>query len=205
MNTETAPENSPTPPESTQETTQTQETTAPAATTEPAAAEPAKPEASKAEPLAATDITIPEGYEVAEDGLNGFLEVANQHGISRDAANALIGLYTSELERMSGASSTEFQSMKEQWKQEALALPDMAEGKREATLASIGKLLNQYGSDELRTALDLTGAGEHPAVTQFFINVAKALGEGGMVTGKPGNQPVSRADALFGNMFSSKG
>jgi len=183
-------------PEPTAETTAT--------TTEPEAAPATETETEEAAPLAFSDLKLPEGHEANEETMSQFLEVANKHGLSADTANELLGLYSEELTRLFEAQTSEFPQTVEQWRQEALALPDMAEGKREATTASIGKLLNQFGDEHVREALTLTGAGDHPAVVQFFINVAKALGEGGFQGGSPGQAPVSREQALFGDMFAKE-
>lgn len=195
----------PTPETSTESTTPNDSGKAEEATAAPAEGTEAEGgEAEEAAPLTVEDITIPEGFEVDEEAMGNFLEFANERGFDADTANSLVEFHTKELQRLTEASEAVFPQMVEQWRQEVLAFPEMAEAKRGESVAAIGRIVEQFGGDGLREAMDLTGAGDHPAFVRFMLNLNKALGEGRPVQG---NAPASsaqqtRAEKLFGDMFT---
>jgi hypothetical protein len=183
--------------------------------TPPAAAEPAKsllnetpadapPEAT---PFDFTAVTIPEGLTVSEEQQTSFAALAQEHGISAEAATALFAMYGSQLTEQAGTSATalqtEWTATNDDWREKTKAElgPEMG-----AVTQRIGKMLVEFGDDEFRTAMDFTGAGNHPAVVRMLNKLAVAIGEGGPVN--PAGQPNATPNPLqsmYPTMTDTKG
>lgn len=154
-------------------------------TTEPAASEPAKDEPAAPEPLTAEAIEVPEGFEVDEGLRDKFLEIANEHGMSRDAAAALVQLQAEAMKAASEKGSELWHQTQEQWRKEVETDKEIGGKQLEPTLGRIQKMVDRFGGDELRQAFDLTGMGNNPAFIRFMAKVSTHFDEGEPVTGGP--------------------
>jgi hypothetical protein len=170
------------------------------AKTEPApTGEPKVETAPKAEPLTAEAIQFPEGLVVDDAAKGKFLEIANEFGISKDAANKLVGLQAELAKQASEAGSKLWMDTQKQWQDQVRADQEIGGTKLEENLSHIAKLLNTHGNDEVRQAFDVTGAGNHPAVIKFLVKLGKELGEGTPVSGRPSTAPQDAASILYPN------
>ena len=55
--------------------------------------------------------------------------------------------------------------------------------------------LDQFGTPELREALDQTGMGSHPEVIRVFSRIGAAISEGKVITGGIGTQDADKTQA----------
>jgi len=156
---------------------------------------------TEGEPLAAEALQFPEGFQVDEGLRDEFLGIVNDAEMSAaDRANALIGLQGKVLEAASEANSAAWNQMQETWQKEVKADPEIGGGNFQATLDKVGNLVAEYGSDELKQAMDITGAGNHPAVIRFLAKVADQLTEVSKpVVGTPASS-LSAAQRLYPTM-----
>lgn len=216
MSTPNEPNNSPTPTapdpsliSSETKSVETPSTTDPAKPAEPVAAEPAKAEAPiEFVPLTETDITMPEGMEALPDAQKKFLEIVNDQSLSpKDRANQLVALQADVMKGVSEKINSMMAEQWETWQNEVRALPEYnTPEKLEPALGRISKLIDEYGSPEVREVLTLTGAGNHKALVTMFDKMAKALSEGTPVAGgvpsSSGDPEADRARRLFPSMKS---
>lgn len=128
-----------------------------------------------------------------------FSELVNKFGIPRDAVAGLVALQEQTMKAASEAGSAQWNELQETWRAEVSKDAEIGGEKLQPTLGSISKLLDRYGSPEVRAAFDLTGAGNNPQVIKFLAKVAKDLGEPGPISGQPGSPPRSAAEILFPN------
>lgn len=167
----------------------------------PKAGDPPKQEPAAPEPLTLEQIKFPEGFTVDEDASKGFLEVMNDDKLTgAERAQKLVDLQTGLMQKMAEANYAEWTAMQTQWQDEVRADPDIGGDKLEPALGEISKLVDRYGSPELRQAFDLTGAGNNRHVIKFLHKIAKDLGEGGPVLGAPSQSKDSLADRLYPSM-----
>jgi hypothetical protein len=163
----------------------TTETPQPEQTTKPEAAPGGTPA-----PLTDKDLTLPEGFTTSPELMAEFLEVANKNGWSKDQAAQLISLQTKATTLAAEKLSGEFAKTQETWRKEIeTAYPGE---KLTGAVTNIAKLVDTYGTPELRDAMNTTGAGNNPAVFNFFAKIAEAL----IVEGKPagGGTTASQTD-----------
>lgn len=169
---------------------------------EPPKEEPPKEEPPAAEPLTVEQLKIPEGFEVQPELSGKFLEILNGDQSPLDRANALLALHGETLNAASEASSKAWDDMQTEWKDEVKADPTVGGAKLQPTLNNIGKLINEFGNDELRSVFDTTGAGNNVHMVKFLNTIAEKLTEGNFFTASAPSGG-SDADATAKRMFPS--
>ena len=160
----------------------------------PAASEPGVPVT-----LTAEAIKFPEDFSVADDVRDEFLGIMNNAEMEPGArAQSLIDLQAKLMREASEAGSRTWDELQTTWQDEVKADPEIGGPKLESTLLGIGKLVQEYGTPELREAFNITGAGNNPHVIRFLSKISAVLSEGRPVSGTPPAAPRSTADKIYG-------
>lgn len=163
-----------------------------------------KSEAEGSAPVEYEDFSLPEGMDVDQEALGEFTKFAQEHGLSQEAAQSLIDSHVSNIEKFTEAQQERWSEIKESWSKEALADKELQseEGGSEAAVALAKTAVEKLGGGELQEALELTGAGNHPAVVKAFYKMGKAMAEDKMVFGGTASDTSSKAAKLFPSMKS---
>lgn len=178
----------------------------------------AKPDAAAAP--AAYEFKAPDGYVLDQKLVDEVTPIFKELGLTQDAAQKLFDVHAKTLIDAAKAPQSAYETMRNDWQAKAKADPDMAkaavDGKTglEAVKLDMARALNAIGdpalATEFRSAMDLTGAGDHPAFIKTFWKLAQFVTEGKHVAGAqpsvhgqqaPGttNRP-SPAAALYPNL-----
>ena len=171
---------------------------------DPPAGDPPKEPAKAPEvvPLSADDFKDFEGFDPEDPHTKSYIELMNDGALSpKDRATKLLELQREVMKAHSEKGDQAFIQMQEQWQNEVRADPEFANGKLEPALGGISKLIDRYGSAELRQAFDYTGAGNNPHVVKFLHNISKVLNEPGIDPSRinPANVPKDPASLLYPN------
>lgn len=173
----------------------------PATPTDPAApTEPKEGDKPAPHPFDIEKLEVPEGFEIPEDKKTALTEIATKHGLSNDAMKELIALQSDTMKAKAEQPYKLWQDTQKGWQDTVRADQEIGGDKLPATLQTVSKALDQYGTPGVRSALDFTGAGNNPEIVKTIFNMAKALGEAGHVTGAPPNQsnvPRTAAEAIY--------
>lgn len=171
--------------------------------------DPAKPEGA---PEKYEDFTVPEGFtldpKVAEEAGTLFKEL----NLSQAAGQKLIDMYTAKTLEAAQAPYKAYTEMREGWQKAVKADPEI--GSRLAEVkTTVAQALDSLGdpklATEFREAMDLTGAGDHPAFIKAFYKLAQKIAPGNNVRGTgpsalgqkaPGAAPRSAASAIYPNL-----
>jgi len=191
-------------------------TPAPADAPKPApsiAGEAPKPDDKKAEPAAGPfdpkAIKIPDGAKVDEKAVAAFSEIFNDPKLSsQDRGQKLIDFHNAALKAASDASTAAWTDTTTKWVSEIKADQKIGGDKLPATVATISKAIDSLGAEgaqAFRQALDITGAGNHPAVVRALHAFATLLTEGKHVTGSPPSGQPNTAALFFPNSPEMKG
>lgn len=153
-------------------------------------------------PLTVESLKFPEGVELDKETSIKFLDIMNDVKLSPgDRAQALVDLQANLMTSAQEAGSVAWNTLQDKWQAEVKADPDIGGAKFQETLTSVGKLMDQFGTQELRDAFDYTGAGNNPHVIKFLAKVAGMLTEGGHVSGAPtGQSQATAAQLLYPSM-----
>lgn len=164
----------------------------------PTEEDPAPAPADEWVPFTAEDITLPEGVTISEELRDEFLTVMNNRELSpKDQMQSLVDLQMRAAQAASEASSNAWSEMQTTWQNEVRA--DLGEN-LVPTVGRIQRLVSEYGSPELTSVFDLTGAGNNLHVIKFLDKIAGQLTEGGPATGSPAAVEASAASKLFPSM-----
>lgn len=143
------------------------------------------------------DFALPNGVTADPDLMGAFRDVAAQHGLSQDAAQAMMDLYG----RTVDAGQQHHSEVTAQWASDVRADAELGGAKLDAVAGTANAALKAYGSPELVQLLNQTGLGNHPEVVRAFYRAGKALSEDGRPAGTApiGRDPLA---AMYPTMFS---
>lgn len=156
---------------------------------------------TKQTPFKQEEIKLPEGMAIDETTTKEFVDLVNKHGLPRSAVADLVNLQANAMKAFSEKGNQLWDEMQTTWQTEVKNDPDVGGVKQEEALTRISKLVDQYGTPELRGAFDLTGAGNNVHVIKFLDKIARELGEPGSVSGKPADNKEQKtlAERLYPN------
>lgn len=143
------------------------------------------------EPFSLDAVKLPENFALEDTDREFFTGLAADHGLTTDAAQRLIEYGAAKIAAQSQANLEEFNTIVSQWGTETR---DAYGGGLTEVTGKIGKVLDQFGTQELRQAFTATGIGNHLELVRFLEKVADAVGEGGPVN--PAGQPTPTVDPL---------
>lgn len=157
---------------------------------------------SKDSPFKVEELKLPEGFTLDESTSKGFVELVNKHGIPRDAAAELVKLQADFMKAASEKGDKQWTDLQEQWSNEVKADPEIGGDKLGPTTGAIAKVIDKYGTPELRTAFDLTGAGNNLHVIKFLAKIAKDLTEG---SAPPNSMAAGNQQTIAERMYPNQG
>jgi hypothetical protein len=132
----------------------------------------------KVEPLTVEQLSAPEGFEIQPELASEFLEILNGEMAPGDKANAFLALHAKTISAAQEADSKAWDEMQTKWKDEVKADPDIGGAKLQPTITNIGKLISEFGNDDLKEVFNFTGAGNNPHMIKFLNKIADKLTEG---------------------------
>jgi hypothetical protein len=152
-------------------------------------------------PITLEDIALPEGFVMPEAEGAEFLALLNEPPEDRKQfASSLLEVHNKILQQVAEGHAQAWERTQSEWQDTIRALPEFAGDRLEPAMAQIAGVVDRYGDAQLREALALTGAGNHPAVARFMLKIAQDLNEAPPVKGGPATSPApDRASRMFGN------
>lgn len=171
-----------------------------------------KDEQPEGAPEAYEAFTAPEGIEIAEEVMPDvqalFKDLNLPQAKAQEVFEKLLGLQ----ERINGTPEEQVQraeqqiialntSLAEQCKQ----LPDIGGDKFADSLATASKVMQQFGTPELRSLIALTGVGSHPEFFKMMVAIGSKMSPDTFEKGGEEPQADRRAaDVMFGDLFKPK-
>lgn len=154
---------------------------------------------TKENPFKPEEIKLPEGFTVDEPTQSEFVNIVNEESIPRSAVAKLVALQAKVQKAASEAGSKLYADMHADWQKQAAADPDIGGDKLKPALAGISKLVDQApDSKAVREALDLTGAGNHPAIIKWLNKIVPMFTEPNAApSGTPKAPELSHADRIY--------
>lgn len=156
------------------------------------------------------EITLPEGMTVDDTIMGGFRELAAATNLDQPTAQKFIDLYTSAL---TSGQNTIIETMQANWSAtqtkwvgEINAMPEFQGEQADRSKAMIGRVLDEFGTPEVREAFETTGAGNNPAIVRMILNLSSALLEGEpALVGRPSGTKQNRTlgERLYGTSNNS--
>ncbi|WP_152622906.1 peptidase [Pseudomonas fluorescens] len=189
-------------PASASESTMLTPPAAPAATDPKPEGDPAKPEdpaktnedkpkdekadEPKGAPEAYGEFKLAEGMELDAEVLGEFTGLAKELNISQEAAQKLIDLQSKIANKQAQEYQAAVEKQKEQWMAAVKNDPELGGENFDKSVASAVKVIQAFGSPELREVLTATGLGNNPEMFKFVHRISQAISEDKLVL--PGSQ-----------------
>lgn len=174
------------------------------ATATPAPAGEAKPELNAdgtpktpaAEPVVPESYAfdMPEGMELDTAAAEQFTAIAKEFKLTQDQASKFTGIAVAMQQRQ----AEQYASTVAGWAETVKSDKDMGGDNLPATLASTRKVMDTFGTPELKAALDSSGYGNHPEFIRFVNKIGKSLSEDTFVRG--GNT-TDKSDSGAASMY----
>jgi len=172
----------------------------------------AKTEEPVGAPEKYTDFKVPDGFELKPDVVEEASKLFKGLNLSQDQAQSLIDFYTAKNTEAANAPYELYANMRKDWQDKVKADPEIG-GRLDHVKETVSRALDSLGdaklASEFREAMDLTGAGDHPAFIRAFYRMAQKLVEPRHVAGagpsaagqrSPGASRPNLASAMFPNL-----
>jgi hypothetical protein len=176
--------------------------------------EPKKPEGA---PEKYEAFKVPEGYTLDEKVATEAQALFKEADLTQDMAQKFVDLYSAQSTQISEKLETLIADTRAEWRKEIAQDKTIGNGTdnlRDEVKATIGRAIDGLGDQKLvsdfRAAMNMTGAGDHPAFVRAFYKLAQQVTEAKPVTGKgpapvDPKKPISAAQAMFPDLPSAAG
>lgn len=155
--------------------------------TEPAGDKPAPAATDKpvGAPEAYSDFSIPEGHTLDAATLESATPIFRELGLSQDQAQKLVDFYSAKIGEINSQNESFMEQMRTEWRNQLKEDKDIG-GKLDAVKVNVGRALDRMPEgirEPFKEAMNLTGAGDHPAVIKAMNYFAELVNEGTPVRG----------------------
>lgn len=160
----------------------------------------AKPPTEGEKPSAAAPETYtfaaPEGYTIDPKLLEQFTPIAKELGLTNDQAQKLVDIQVAR-EIASAKSGTDaYAATRAEWQTAVKSDPEISAAGLDRVKADIGRVISILPTElqgDFRKAMDITGAGDHPAMVKALWKLSSLVTEGLHVGGKGPSPAGQRA------------
>ena len=155
---------------------------------------------------------VPEGFVLDEAVAKEAGDIFKNLGLDQAQGQSLVDFYAAKTKEAAEQPYNEYLKMREGWQNDVKADPEIG-SRLPQVKETVSRALDSLGDPKLaadfRAAMDLTGAGDHPAFIKAFYKLAQQVTEGKAVKGmgpstagqqEPGKAPPSAAHALYPNL-----
>lgn len=170
----------------------------------PADAPPAEDEVERVGAPEAYEFTPPEGQELNAEQFTEWQDKARAAGLTQKQFALLTADAVAMVNAMHGKAAETWNDVQRGWLGEIAADREIAGAApgtlNDAAREASARVIAAYGGDDLKQALIMTGAGNHPAVVRAFVAIGKAMAEETNVAGTNASQ---RRETTLADLYPS--
>lgn len=154
------------------------------------------------------DLRLPEKSKLDAKHLEGIAAFAKERGLSQEHAAALVERENKVREEIENsfheAQVNELKVLPEKWAEAAKADKEIGGDKFNENVEMSKRVIEKFGNDAFKEALNNTGLGNHPELIRVFSKIAKAFGEDKLVVASSQQKSEIKplADRLYGGTNS---
>ncbi len=148
-----------------------------------------------------TKFTAPEGVTLDAEALKPALDVLRKNGVGQEAAQELLTIAMEREVAAAKKSVQDYVDLQTKWQAEVKNDPEIGGDKLTASMASAARAIDRLGVPGLKEALNLTGAGNNPAIVKAFVRLGQMVSEDRFMPGKDAapTPPKSPAETIYGD------
>lgn len=133
-------------------------------------------------------LKLPEGSKLDAKRVEDVSAWAKAKNIAPEVAQEILNREHEAVSTAAAAQAAEVERVKETWLNELKADKEIGGDKLNQHVEPAKRLVDKFGSESFKKALDETGLGNHPELVRFLSGIAKAVGEDKLVL--PGASPA---------------
>lgn len=163
-------------------------------------------------PEAYEEFKAPDGIEIDPEVMPEVHEIFKDLGLSQEKAQEVFEKFLGIQEKLAGTPEQQMQAAQEQiislntrLAEECKNLPDIGGEKFAESLTTASKVIQQFGTTELRSLIAYTGVGSHPEFFKMMVAIGSKMSPDNFEQG--GESAVSERrgeDIMFGHLFKDK-
>lgn len=129
-----------------------------------------------------------------------FSEAAAELGLSGSGAEKLVRFWNEVAEDLAAAREDAWIQARREWAARTMRDREIGGANLDRTVQLASRVVNAYGSEELKEVFRATGLGNHPEVVRFMARVGRAVGEDELHLGSqtPTGGAKSPAELIYG-------
>lgn len=146
------------------------------------------------------EFKFPEGFAPDTDAIGEATKIMREARMPPEAAQQLLDFAAKREMAQAQRGVQAFVELQNKWVSEIKADPEIGGDKLDASLASAARAIDRLDVPGLREALDLTGAGNNPAVVKAFVRLGQLVSEDRFQPGKGAPPPPHKtaAEVIYG-------
>lgn len=133
------------------------------------------------------DLKLKEGSTLDPSYLEGVSAYAKAKGLSNEDAQAVIDRDQENFSKVNAAQEAAAQKERDSWLPMAKTDKEFGGETFTKNIELAKRVVNRFGTDEFKKALDTTGLGNHPELLRVFVRIGQAMSEDQLIIS---NQPV---------------
>lgn len=146
------------------------------------------------------EFVAPEGVTLDPQAVEQFEPIARELNLTNEQAQKLVALQAGLVKNQHEA----WAAQRKTWETEVKTDKEIGGEAFGGNVKAAQRALDQFGTPELRAALDSTGMGNHPELVRTFVRIGKAMAEDNFIKGAtPSVGKKSAAEVLYGNSTKS--
>jgi hypothetical protein len=151
------------------------------------------------QPVTYEDFKLPEGATVDGETLDRARSLFSEAGLPQEQAQKFIDLAVSREQAAARKGVQAFVDLQSKWVSEIKADTEIGGDRLTASMASAARAIDRLGVPGLKEALNLTGAGNHPAIVKAFVRLGQMVSEDRFVPGRYAAPaaPRSAAETIY--------
>lgn len=123
------------------------------------------------------EFEVPEGMTLDQGLVDAVTPVFKDLNLTQEQASKLTAAYAQVKQQEVEAQTADFQKQLESWAGEIKSDKEVGGEAFDKNVAIAQSAISKFGGDDLKTLLDNTGFGNHPAIFKFALNVGKLIAE----------------------------
>ncbi len=144
---------------------------------------------------------FPEGVEVDQPALDKFLPLAKELNLTQEQAQKLIDFQSEYIAAATKTAQSMWDTLQSDWVKAAKSDKEIGGQAFNENVGHAAKAIKQFGTPELKAALDATGVGNHPEFIRVFAKIGRAISEDKfhVSNAEQAPSPKTWAETLFPN------
>ena len=153
-----------------------------------------------AESIVYEPFSLPDGVSVEPDALEQAHALFAESGLPQKQAQRFVDLALAREKAAAERGVKAFHDLQARWVAEIKADPEIGGERLGAAVVAASRVLERLAIPGLREALNVTGAGNHPAIVKAFVRIGRLLAEDRFSPGRDGPAQAHRspADVIYG-------